>query len=167
MVKKLCLGVVLFFLLVAGITQPQQEEFMTTVPVKQLQEVCVWWTWHGNLYSMTYDTISWETLLVMFDNGDWATLTGFFTTIIPVNAALFASMCTHYGKDVSEIVTMIHNHILPSGFSLGDIRFYEDLKRYGFQGQYLLYSPGQRIREYTGDHTTIDLKKPYKKEEVK
>jgi hypothetical protein len=167
MIRRLCLGLLLFCLIAAGATPPQQEDFLTPTRVGELQEVRVWWNWHGNIFSLTYDHISWETLLMVFDNGDIASLTGFFTTVIPVNATYFAYMCSHYGKEVGEIDLLIHNHLLPLGFSLGDMRFYEGLKRYGFKGDYLLYSPGQRIRKYLGDHKTMDLKRPWKKAEKK
>ena len=163
--KKICLGVVFFCLMVAGMTQPKQESFVSPIKVGQFQTVTLEWSWHGNFFNLTYDNMWHETLLMQFDNGDVATLTGYFAAIVPVGASYFAYMCNHYGKEVNEIAILIHNHIVPSEFSRGDIGFYEGIKRLGFKGLYLLYTPGGVVKKYLGDYNTMKLKAPWKKEE--
>lgn len=162
--KRICLGIVFFCLLVAGATQPQQKSFVSPVPVGKFLTVTVEWNWHGNLFNLTYENMWYETLLIQFNNGDIATLTGYFETTIPVSASYFAYMCNYYGKEINEVTILIHNHPRPSRFSQGDIKFFENLKRRGFQGLYLLHTPGRVIYQYLGDHEIRKLKPMWKKE---
>ena len=41
--------------------------------------------------------------------------------------------------EIKDIAVIIHNHRFERQFSDGDWRFYKDLKRYGFEGLFLIY----------------------------
>jgi len=52
------------------------------------------------------------------------------------------------GLRFEDLVIVIHNHRYPHLFSIGDKRFYSDLKRRGFNGSFLLYiSPTKKVYE--------------------
>jgi len=44
------------------------------------------------------------------------------------------------GRDIKSCLFIIHNHLLPTGFSEGDRGFYDAMVNAGFRGMFLLYT---------------------------
>ena len=49
----------------------------------------------------------------------------------------------HRNLDIRFCLFIIHNHLIPSGFSAGDRGFHNRMKKHGFVGMFLLYCNGK------------------------
>lgn len=60
----------------------------------------------------------------------------------------FEDVIKEYDIELKDIFIIIHNHLKPGTFSEQDIRLYRNLRRNGFKGAYLLYTPGGKVLWY-------------------
>ena len=70
--------------------------------------------------------------VIKFTSYKWNTI-----SCSPLEAAAEIKKC---GYDIATCCFIIHNHLLPTGFSEPDRRFYQGAKRLGFKGLFLLYT---------------------------
>ena len=70
--------------------------------------------------------------VVRFTSYEWNTV-----SCAPIEAVV---EITKRGYDIKSCFFIIHNHLLPAGFSEPDRRFYRGIKKTGFQGLFLLYT---------------------------
>lgn len=100
-----------------------------------------------------------EVMAIYSENGKTITITNHLEN--KVNSSL--NEIEHYldlvDSDLESAKFIIHNHLIPQRWSLRDKKFYHDLKREGFKGQYILYFPwskSARFMEESDEMTQAD-----------
>jgi len=62
------------------------------------------------------------------------------------------------GSDLESAKFIIHNHLVPYRWSLKDKKFYHDLKKKGFKGQFILYFPWSKSVRYMEEPNKTDTR---------
>jgi len=57
----------------------------------------------------------------------------------------FEEVIARHGVKLDDVFIIIHNHLVPSGFSTPDVRLYNRLVQRGFVGIYALRTPGDNV----------------------
>jgi len=142
MVKRTCLAIVLFLTLffMAPIKPQTQLVFSPDLPTYYKATTSSF----GVVFKEPY-----EVLLLHFVYGDNLIITSMAWWVVDVNAAQVEEILKSMGRDFSDVVYIIHNHLMPSRFSVGDINFLRESRRRGFSGRFLLYFPWcNKVFEY-------------------
>lgn len=97
-----------------------------------------------------------ETLVIYTENGKTITITNHLENRVNVTFEEIENYLKSVGSEVASIKVMIHNHLLPSRWSVRDKEFYRGLKRKGFKGQFALYFPWNQSVRYMEKPKTSD-----------
>ena len=124
-VKKVC---VLIFLTL----------FLTSNPYLSDSE---YYCYEFNLFKQWF-TEPVESAYFYWANGTVLKFTSYEWNTISCNVAQAVEEIERRGYAVNALLFIIHNHMLPAGFSANDAGFYAGMKRHGFSGMFLLYYNG-------------------------
>ena len=98
-----------------------------------------------------------EVLAIYVENGKTITITNYLEDRVNVTLEEIENYLSFTGSDLASIKIVVHNHLLPSRWSLRDKIFYQKLKGEGFRGQFVLYFPCSNKIKYMEDLRTDDL----------
>lgn len=91
-----------------------------------------------------------ETVIFVFRDGTAYAFTSSIDFGVLIPPAVIIGYFKRDGKEVSDLIIVIHNHIYPGGFSDKDKQFCRYLRSLGFKGHFLLYGPRGTVIEYGG-----------------
>lgn len=82
-----------------------------------------------------------ESLAIYTENGKTITITSHLEDRVRGTLEEIENYLDYVGSDLTSIKVIAHNHLTPGGWSFQDKKFYHELKREGFKGQFILYFP--------------------------
>ena len=87
-----------------------------------------------------------ESLAIYTENGKTITITSYSKDRVKGMLEEIENYLDHVGSDLTSIKVIVHNHLTPAKWSFQDKRFYRELKREGFKGQFVLYFPWNKSK---------------------
>ena len=123
---KQCLTLIVFLLLYFPNVVPPQEYYIYVD-----NAYAQWFTEHV------------ESAYFFWADGTRIKITSYEWTTISCNADEALEEFERHGVKIEYCLLIIHNHLLPTGFSAGDRGFYKRMKEAGFMGMFLIYVNGK------------------------
>ena len=93
-----------------------------------------------------------ESLAIYTENGKTITITSHLEDRVKGTLEEIENYLDHVGSDLTSVKVIAHNHLTPGRWSFQDKKFYHELKREGFKGQFVLYFPWNK--------STVHLEEP-------
>jgi hypothetical protein len=80
-----------------------------------------------------------EIVYCLMNNGDLYWFTNYDENYVVVNGWILYDYFKKQGRDLKNVIIIIHNHYFQKYFSRSDKKVRMQLKDYGFKGRFLLY----------------------------